>query len=160
MAHLNINDILRAGDVKRWTIVRTAVPQSLAEHTFNVTMIARALCKEMGVPDGPVIKYALDHDLDEIRSGDIPTPAKERLNDNFKYQGNNTPTDQVYNIVKVADTIEAHWFITENGIGRHAYNVENYLRDKMDDLIEKVPMELKYAAEVVVTEILIGEYNI
>ena len=59
---MNINDILLAQNIARWTIVSTIQKQSLAEHLFNVTMIARNIATEANMPDDKIIKYALDHD--------------------------------------------------------------------------------------------------
>ena len=45
MGELSIKDLLRAGHVKRWQIVRTVRDQTLAEHSFNVAMISIELAE-------------------------------------------------------------------------------------------------------------------
>ena len=124
---MEIHDILRAADVKRWHIVRTHKPQSVAEHTFNVCMIARAIAKLAGVPDENIIKAALAHDLDEVLLGDIPTVIKERVRDggvdiNALYKRVTGRTLSVVDeiILKASDRLEAYWWISENGNGSHA----------------------------------------
>lgn len=146
---MGIQDLLRASDTKRWIIVRTAVTQSVAEHTFNVVMIARAIAKECGVDDKYVMKYALDHDLDEIRTGDIPAPTKKTMakeGTHVEYRGNNKPKHVLLrHIVKGADLIEACWFISENAVGRHAKEVECYMWQKLDEFTGSTSLEIRDA---------------
>ena len=157
---LQIQDIMRASHTKRWTIVQTAVNQSLAEHTFNVVMIARAISKAANIDDAQIIKYALEHYLDEIRTGDMPTPAKDALDIRFP-SGGKTKVDSVeWTIVKVADIIEALWFVTEAGVGRHAKKVEDYLRKKLAEFFRSMPEELKNPVDEVTTQIFEGEFQI
>lgn len=131
---MDLKDILRAQNIKRWTIVNTCRNQSLAEHTFNVIAIAREICKVLDMDDSRVMKYAFDHDLDEVFTGDIPTPAKktyERLGDyhgKWRQHCSGMETD----IVKTADIMEALLFIRENGVGRHANECKTYLMIKLD----------------------------
>ena len=161
---MKIQDLMLAQDVKRWTIVRTIRDQSLAEHTFNVVMIARAICKELAVDDTKVIKYALDHDLDEILTGDIPTPAKERLSINTAYDGKSFKecNGEEKSIVALADMIEAIAFITDNQVGRHAHTVGDYLMKRYQsrcDLIGTMSPKLIQACNTVVGYLLDGDYE-
>lgn len=161
---MKIQDLMLAQDVKRWTIVRTIRDQSLAEHTFNVVMISRAIAKEMNIDDTKIIKYALDHDLDEILTGDIPTPAKERLKINTAYDGKSFKEcdSTEASIVAMADIIEAIAFITDNQVGRHAHVVGNYLTDRYTqrcNLIGSVNPSLVKACNVVIGQLLDGKYE-
>lgn len=65
-------------------------PQSVAEHSYRVTVIMAWMTNQIhtpyplpdGGPDymGPnVWAYAISHDVEESRTGDIPGPAKRRL---------------------------------------------------------------------------------
>lgn len=82
---LNMKDIGRSGHVTRWHSVRTARPQSLAEHQYLVTMIAaemaeRIYCDALTVEmKYNLMNYTLRHDTPELVIGDIPTPAKMHL---------------------------------------------------------------------------------
>lgn len=161
---MRIQDIMLAQDVKRWTIVRTIRDQSLAEHTFNVTMIARAIASNLGIDDTKIIKYALDHDLDEILTGDIPTPAKERLKISTSYDGKSFKecNSREASIVAMADIIEAIAFITDNQVGRHAHSVGNYLMDRFQqrcNLIGAADPTLVDACNAVVSDLLNGKYE-
>ncbi len=163
---LQIQDILRAQDVKRWTIVNATRQQSLAEHTFNVIAIARSIAANMGIADEKIIKYAFDHDLDEILTGDVPTPAKDRMDyvvDDYagKSSDNCTPLDK--SVVMIADTIEAVWFINTNGMGRHAVDVCNYLIDKLNSRIAlhaSTHKRLEEAVGKVIRDINEGEFTV
>ncbi len=161
---MQIQDIMLAQDVKRWTIVRTIRDQSLAEHTFNVVMIARDIAARMGINDTKIIKYALDHDLDEILTGDIPTPAKDRLKINTSYDGKSFKEcdSQEASIVSMADMIEAIAFITDNQVGRHAHIVADYLQERYQsrcNLIGSVNPKLIGACNAVIKSLLNGKYE-
>ena len=139
---LKIQDILRAQDIKRWTIVRTVRNQSVAEHTFNVVMIARAIAALAKIDDDEIIKFALEHDLDEILTGDIPSPTKKRARsigvdlNKLESKGKHAmPGPEVRAVVKAADMIENLWFLVENGVGRHAHEESVLLNDIVDDYL-------------------------
>lgn len=134
---MNIQDILRASHTMRWTIVNTAVPQSVAEHSFNVTMIARAIAKVLFVPDANITRIALQHDLDEVILGDIPSPAKKRgMRPPSLDAKNQHGSTQENAIVKAADWIEAYNFINTNGMGRHADKIKILTRKEMAKYVE------------------------
>lgn len=137
---MDLNDILLAQSIKRWTIVATINEQSLAEHHFNVVMIARCIAAEAGIPDHNIIKYALDHDLDEIMTGDIPSPAKARMGMVDVYAGKSkircTYREQL--IVKSADLIDAYTFIKANRIGRHGEVVYNHTCQKFEEWMKEM----------------------
>jgi len=131
---LNIQDILRAQDITRWNMVNTSRTQSLAEHTFNVVTIARSIANKLGMDDIKIMKYAFDHDLDEVNTGDIPSPTKEKLKIKDCYAGKNKSecSSREIAIVAIADLIEAVWFINTHGLGRHAAIVADNLIDRLN----------------------------
>ncbi len=162
---MNINDILLSQTIKRWTIVATVKDQSLAEHLFNVSMIARAICAEMQIDDTFVIKYALDHDLDEVMTGDIPSPAKSRLGIKSNVYGGKSKNkcsivEQV--IVKAADLIDANNFIKYNQVDRHGQQVAEYTRRKLNQFLEAMSQqhpEAYLATENVISMMDFGEFE-
>lgn len=163
---MKIQDILLMQDVKRWIIVRTSVQQSNAEHTFNVTMIARAIAKEANMPDERIAKYALDHDLDEVMTGDMPSPSKIKLGLKGKgYEGSSKSlcsAEEVL-IVEVADIMEAVIFISENGLGRHGQLVSQKLTKKFIEKLQFVDglyPHIGTASQAVWDSITSGEYDI
>lgn len=90
---------LRLSIVPRWGIISMLREQSVAEHCYNVAVIARYLCEQNGYEKhiNSVVMEVLDHDHYEAWTGDIPGPAK----------GNNGLEDGVSPIVKLADRVEA-----------------------------------------------------
>lgn len=103
---------LRAAGVKRWHIVETTREQNLAEHQFNVAMIARFLAQRLGKTTAQVysvMSKALLHDMHEIEDGDVPSTAKPE---------NELAEDFDDRIVQLADKIEALWFIKARHVDR------------------------------------------
>lgn len=164
---LNLQDILRAQDVHRWTIVRTIKHQTLAEHTFNVTMIARAICKVLDIDDTIVMKMAMEHDLDEIKTGDVPTPAKRRLQakglDMYsEFDGCKRYTKlpgEFSKIVKAADVLESAWFLEENKVGRHSEHVYTNIIARLHEIVNNCDDGLADAIVTVANRIFTGGFK-
>jgi len=103
---------LRAHLVPRWAVVKTSRTQSVAEHSYNVAVIARKICSILALDDrdvNEVIVEALLHDTDEVYTSDIPSPAKIHT----VVDGESVCTEKDP-IVKLADYIEAFVFIRDN----------------------------------------------
>ena len=75
--------------INRWGLMRNTRTENIKEHSFDVAVIAFALCSihnNMVKDDETAIKpdpykvqaYALYHDCTEIITGDLPTPIKYR----------------------------------------------------------------------------------
>lgn len=68
--------------IQRWALMRSAVPENVAEHTFQVALLTHALCtiaREVfgkNVDAGSAVILALFHDAEEVMTGDIPSPVK------------------------------------------------------------------------------------
>ena len=68
--------------ITRWSLMHSARPESLSEHTTDTAHIAHMLCliagHYTGTPCRPevVAVAALYHDASEILTGDMPTPVK------------------------------------------------------------------------------------
>src|SRR5947207_2766739 len=62
--------------------MRSAVPENVAEHSFQVALLTHALCTigrevfEKQVDAGRAVILALFHDAEEVMTGDIPSPVK------------------------------------------------------------------------------------
>lgn len=152
---------LRANDVKRWNMVNTTRQQTVAEHSFNVALIALDLTELIeehihdfeALPE-EVIYFALHHDLLEVHTGDIPTPTKNAImhmcdrgmyNDWEKSLDPDIHADlnvfcgaTVRRIIKCADVIEAVWFLNQYGMGNHAISVKTGLRQKLPELAKDI----------------------
>lgn len=133
---LTLKQVLRASHVRRWGIVATSRDQSVAEHQYNVCMIARALCKRVGIADDEIIKAALEHDLDEVIFGDIPSPMKATLLadgvDINSYVANQMRplTKFQLHILKTADLLDAYLFLKDHAVGSHAIKVCREVRER------------------------------
>ena len=68
--------------IKRWALMRSTVDENIKEHSWDVAVIAHALClienKIYGgkVDEYKVLSYAMYHETGEVITGDLPTPIK------------------------------------------------------------------------------------
>ena len=68
--------------IRRWSLMRSAVPENDAEHSRQVAMIAHAIAviarDRYGKDVDPehVLSLAVYHDATEVMTGDLPTPVK------------------------------------------------------------------------------------
>jgi 5'-deoxynucleotidase len=146
MSALSFYELARTSHVKRWTIINTTKEQNLAEHQYNVTVIAmRLFINDVGEePSARFMATAMFHDAPEIRTGDIPTPGKAHIRaavhrvtgvrdvfddmnegtmPSIPFIGGAVLSDESVKYIKLADLIEAAWWIGENGAGHHASTV-------------------------------------
>jgi 5'-deoxynucleotidase len=68
--------------IRRWSLMRSIVPENIQEHSLQVAVIAHALALigneffEGRLDAGQVACLALYHDAGEVIIGDLPTPVK------------------------------------------------------------------------------------
>jgi len=153
---IKIQDVLRAGHIKRWNIINTTRQQTLAEHLFNVAMISDTIMNALEKTDlrDIVLAWALVHDAPEVVCGDTPTPTKRRMEhhglDMEKIYDEIDPTYKAtketalevdfgmpWKIVKAADLIEAYHFLKENGVGSHAKYVAKIIHSNFTNFLYK-----------------------
>lgn len=97
------------------------------------------------VPDDVIIKAALEHDLDEIIVGDIPSPTKARAKEHgFDFSdlwdGRKHHDRMSYIeawILKAADIIESLWFITMFACNGHGRIVRDQLENRLKEHTEQ-----------------------
>jgi 5'-deoxynucleotidase YfbR-like HD superfamily hydrolase len=76
--HEDLLEFLRnAGDLKMiprtgWVQAGIKEPESVADHSFRMTLLAMVLSDQMGLDTEKVVRMALIHDLAESRTGDLP----------------------------------------------------------------------------------------
>lgn len=106
--------------VPRWTVVPTIQKQNVAMHCFNVERIARRMAVHwLNILDPAVLdnlsQIALHHDDDEAVTGDMPSPAKSILAENYLDKVASAWYNEpgpLRELVKLADRMEAYWFLT------------------------------------------------
>jgi 5'-deoxynucleotidase YfbR-like HD superfamily hydrolase len=62
---------------KGWVRVGVKDPESVAEHSYSLALLAMVLGKKLGFNSEKLVKMALVHDLGEIETGDI-TPYDDK----------------------------------------------------------------------------------
>lgn len=128
---MTLGEKLRLMQVKRYPITHTNRDQSVAEHSFNVLLIATELAGVTGNPVliNAVMRYAVDHDMEEVYTGDIPSSFKRQLRAKCPEvvsvldNGFDAPS-MVKAIVKLADCIEAIYYLREFGGSRLSETVK------------------------------------
>jgi len=159
---LSFYELARTSHIKRWTIINTTKEQNLAEHQYNVTVIGLELFKRamLGEPSAHFMTALMFHDSPEIRYGDIPTPGKsfirsrqnpDEVVDIFHSMDADIMPNLPYltpspgrslsgverNLIKLADLIEAAWWIGENGAGHHARTVADKCWRAVEDFVHE-----------------------
>ena len=135
---MNLGELMRIGDVKRWHTVRTALDQTLADHSARVALIAlRLYWYHTGRTDNAdiaaLLTTALLHDAAEVHLGDPPPAGKTVMyvSDEIAllntlpppFKGLWARSTEARNTIKVADRIEAWLWIRENAVGHHSQGV-------------------------------------
>jgi len=147
---MKISDIIAAGDVKRWHIMNMTRDQTLAEHQWMVTMLAREIGIRAELENyeiGVIVDVALIHDMDEIWGGDPPnvSPANEIV-----HKLNNL--NEIKACVKFADLIDAAIFSRENCINRRSELAANQSRNRLVAAFNCKHIKIAKAAEEVYNE--------
>jgi 5'-deoxynucleotidase YfbR-like HD superfamily hydrolase len=126
MSNNRMLDLLRLQYVPRWGICKMGRTQTVAEHAFNVAVIAREIARYLKVDAqwSSVLNWALDHDGPESFTGDLPSTLKHHMNRvelrEIEYDAcpwyelvDAQVDDQTRNIVDLADVIEAVLYANE-----------------------------------------------
>jgi putative nucleotidyltransferase with HDIG domain len=142
---MKTHEIIRLQYIKRWAIVHTSRPQSVAEHSYNVAILAWDLCQRLNLNPHIALGMALLHDIDEVETGDIPATFKRKLSPgsqellhrhyHMALEDFGIPSDELSEaVVKSADVIEAAYYLYNHASGSHSARVwiqttENLERD-------------------------------
>jgi len=147
-------ELLRLSHIRRWGIVQTAVPQTVAEHSWRVWCLVRQWSEVVALTveeKAWAEELALLHDVPEIRTGDCPTPAKSPemkalLTEveaeiypplaALEKEANQCSKDYM----KFCDIAESVIFLHVNGLGAHAKDVEKLLKKQAEDHIRSSPL--------------------
>lgn len=160
---LSLPDLLRAGQVKRWHVLPIP-PQTVAEHSYNVAIIARYIVHEV-YPEKDAsgkrlakkcVEYALLHDAAEIITSDIPSPIGHLIGDAIRQVkeririglGLFKEDAEVKFIVKIADIVDAMIYLQRYVIDRKECSdvcgrTFQQLRDRLYRMTAKLGPEWK-----------------
>ncbi len=96
--------VFRQKYIQRWGLMRSFVPETLAQHSSECAMLAHALAtigNEMfgkSYDVGKVVCVALFHDVPEVFTGDMPTPVKY-ANEKIRSEFANIESESVKNLI-------------------------------------------------------------
>ena len=148
MLDFELQDVMRLSNIKRWSIVEISRPQSVAEHSYNVAMIALSIAEKngYGIDFGELLEWALTHDLTELVTGDVPTPHKSKLlrpeaeEEMFpKFASEKAGTSQeVREIVKVADLLDAYQFADKFMVDSRRVGILITMMERLLEAINKM----------------------
>lgn len=145
-------EFIRAGgESKRYHVVRTLFPDTIAQHSFHVAWLCWTL--SLGAPSAALIMAALAHDLAEHATGDVPAPLKRRLNiraelgaieDEFlaKHSLKFELTAAEQRVLGLSDALDGMWFcIREQEMGNSGMvgiynNFSTYVRELKPEGLE------------------------
>ncbi len=149
MAEISFAERMRTAHVTRFQIVRTARAQTLAEHLYLVRVIVKEMCDRLELPLQERMiaqEWALEHDVPEVRTGDLATPVKAAMREAVPHDDPIRRIELSYSdsyaelyhhvkkehphiqaLVKMADTLEAAMFLSIEGMGAHAREVQTGL---------------------------------
>ena len=74
--------VCKLGSVKRFAVDNLKYPYSVAEHSYRVAMLSMLIVDDYNLKNHnkinpeEVLRKALIRDLEEVKMGDIPSPAK------------------------------------------------------------------------------------
>lgn len=151
---------LRMSEINRWQIVDCIRNQSVAEHSYRVWVLALDLydflmgdVSHNSFDREATARWAMNHDLDEVFTGDIPSNIKPILNKispgatvrlKEEVLQNTIPDacaeirgvhDSVpYHIVKIVDIVEAILFVTRYAVSKiEGETIRAYLVNKLEE---------------------------
>jgi hypothetical protein len=135
---------MKVGGVTRWHMIRMRAPQSLAEHSYNVCMLARKMMDTLHLYRNDqdrlaLMDYALCHDAHEIEHGDVPSPSEVGGGTYARGAfwtargGLSFPPAHIVKIVRLMDRVEAYIHYTHHGCnGRQgSISIKDYLHGRV-----------------------------
>jgi hypothetical protein len=146
----SLQEVAHLSNIKRWAIARMNRTQSVAEHSYNVAMIAGAIVdaipsnvKSNGLREY-VINWALVHDLPEVYTGDIPTPMKKYISEGVDAmeeamfplyaEMKRHKSDEVSAICKAADIMEATMYCRTHCDDPRCSDIASEMSDILGDM--------------------------
>lgn len=144
----SFDDQFRMSELKRWHVINTVREQTLADHSFQVAMLVGQMMiwdYERMWSDSNILNTivaAMYHDAHEVHMGDTPTCAKQHIAvDAVEYyvppywraylRITESHRDRAKYLIKLADSVEALVWLSQNSTGSHAEDVVRELRARV-----------------------------
>jgi len=159
--------IVRLPGVKRWGMVETFRPQSVAEHSATVAMLVYYVSVSApGMFFGPAnstVGPALFHDIGEAFIGDIPTPTKREVPVIATLEEQVTPTnfkfvlpECVVDLIKLCDSAEAIRYARRFGADSVGEWADNQVSGRFQKYIKELhrvwPEEVSDHVAIILTQ--------
>lgn len=141
---IGIADVVRLSHVKRWHSVRVAREQSVAEHSYLVTMIAIHIAR-LVLPEfredmrRDLMDWCLRHDLPEVYTGDTSPVLKRLITErtgedliarieyesciDYQRAEGRVKGTPLYILYKIADTLEGAVFLRDEAVGEYTKSI-------------------------------------
>ena len=138
---INVYDLLRMQDVKRWHTVNTSRTQSLADHSLSVLWIFMRLQQSATEDITPLtaeqMVSILTHDAAEVLMGDIPTPGK-RMIDKYLHEAEPQSGLNMGDVEWLILGVPVQWGIVpyDDSMGKYDLTPNQEIGLKVADLIE------------------------
>lgn len=111
------------------------------------------LAKRCGINPDDVAKHAVEHDITEVVTGDIPTPLKKAIvQAGAGHVVHHDPIpegDVIAIMVKIADTMEAIIYIGRWGNSLQAKNIQNEMYDRLNAELCESPTIKKHVFNII-----------
>jgi|ETNmetMinimDraft_20_1059909.scaffolds.fasta_scaffold51563_3 5'-deoxynucleotidase YfbR-like HD superfamily hydrolase len=147
--------------VPRWSIIRILHQQSVAEHSFYVTLYTTYICELLDYDIETTLfatRHAMTHDFRELITGDIPSPynknqepytspasdrmmaAIDAMSSSIAVHISAPKAELCYDVVSLADVYEATMFLMDEismgnkGVSRLASKMKTITLDMARDL--------------------------
>jgi len=140
MKYLNfLSEIGKLKDVERtgWKIYKVRNPESVADHSFRIAIMAMLYSKKLGLDENKCVKMSLVHDLEEVYTGDIATRADEKtqtVNNTGKEKIEKNAFDKLMKLLDDKEEIAELW---------QEYHEHKTLEAKLVNDLDKIEMVLQ-----------------
>lgn len=155
----DLEALVRLCHVPRWVTVPLLRPQSVAEHSFRVAIIAMAILRSMGkLPEMSITcMSAILHERAEALTGDIPAPNKKGSATDLG-GGPDQPHSLGEYVLKLADLIEAFSYLGSYGLDttRKQEILDNY-REAIQGQMRTMQDKFTQVGEIATLPLLVDE---
>lgn len=147
---MKIEEVMLLQQVSRWNLVSMTRNQSVAEHSYNVAMLALDLVRRLNLDvssEHRVVMAALHHDLNEVYTGDIPSPCKTLAYSQGIDLNQLVAEDECVSgagntvklILKICDLMEAEYYAREFGVTTRARDAYVDIGNELTNIINASP---------------------